>query len=444
MFLSLSVLDEKARTTAQSDRDHSALSTPGDHSHKISKERGFAVSLILFELVCLFFFALKFEMPSPEHKKADKVSTISEYPMYLDVHLMIFVGFGFLMTFLRRYSLSAISLNFIIAVLSLQWGIIVYTMANQIGEDHFTTKLLDIPLLINGDFAAETILISLGAVLGRTTPTQLVWMTFLEVIVYGGNEYLLLKELKITDVGGSVVIHTFGAFFGLAVSFMFGVPSAIEQEHNTSRYNSDMFAMIGTLLLWVYWPSFNAAFSGSDDFQRERAVISTVLCLSGSCTAAFAASKMLSHTKKIDMVHVQNATLAGGIAMGTCSNLAVCPETAIIIGLVVGVASVAGYRYVSPHLEREFRIADTCGVFNLHGMPGLVGGFAGAMVTFLPPMTFMETQGWYQLLAIVTSASIATLSGLIVGYFLSSKQFHQQQLKYEDEEWFSVPDKSDA
>ncbi|CEG38709.1 ammonium transporter 1 [Plasmopara halstedii] len=333
-------------------------------------------------------------------------------------------------------------------------------MANQIGEDHFTTKLLDIPLLINGDFAAETILISLGAVLGRTTPTQLVWMTFLEVIVYGGNEYLLLKELKITDVGGSVVIHTFGAFFGLAVSFMFGVPSAIEQEHNTSRYNSDMFAMIGTLLLWVYWPSFNAAFSGSDDFQRERAVISTVLCLSGSCTAAFAASKMLSHTKKIDMVHVQNATLAGGIAMGTCSNLAVCPETAIIIGLVVGVASVAGYRYVSPHLEREFRIADTCGVFNLHGMPGLVGGFAGAMVTFSAPDDFYgdsltdiyparsyrsaSKQGWYQLLAIVTSASIATLSGLIVGYFLSSKQFHQQQLKYEDEEWFSVPDKSDA
>ncbi|KAL7685334.1 putative blood group Rhesus C/E/D polypeptide, ammonium transporter AmtB-like protein [Plasmopara halstedii] len=356
-------------------------------------------------------------MPSPEHKKADKVSTISEYPMYLDVHLMIFVGFGFLMTFLRRYSLSAISLNFIIAI----------------GEDHFTTKLLDIPLLINGDFAAETILISLGAVLGRTTPTQLVWMTFLEVIVYGGNEYLLLKELKITDVGGSVVIHTFGAFFGLAVSFMFGVPSAIEQEHNTSRYNSDMFAMIGTLLLWVYWPSFNAAFSGSDDFQP---------------------------TQKIDMVHVQNATLAGGIAMGTCSNLAVCPETAIIIGLVVGVASVAGYRYVSPHLEREFRIADTCGVFNLHGMPGLVGGFAGAMVTFSAPDDFYgdsltdiyparsyrsaSKQGWYQLLAIVTSASIATLSGLIVGYFLSSKQFHQQQLKYEDEEWFSVPDKSDA
>ncbi len=38
---------------------------------------------------------------------------------------MIFVGFGFLMTFLRRYGYSAVCFNMVIAVLAIQLSIIV-------------------------------------------------------------------------------------------------------------------------------------------------------------------------------------------------------------------------------------------------------------------------------------------------------------------------------
>ena len=38
---------------------------------------------------------------------------------------MIFIGFGFLMTFLKKYGLSAVSLNFMIAALCIQWHILV-------------------------------------------------------------------------------------------------------------------------------------------------------------------------------------------------------------------------------------------------------------------------------------------------------------------------------
>ena len=40
--------------------------------------------------------------------------------MFQDVHVMIFIGFGFLMTFLKKYGLSAVSLNMLIAVISIQ------------------------------------------------------------------------------------------------------------------------------------------------------------------------------------------------------------------------------------------------------------------------------------------------------------------------------------
>lgn len=35
---------------------------------------------------------------------------------------MIFIGFGFLMTFLQRYGFSSVGFNFLIAAFALQWA----------------------------------------------------------------------------------------------------------------------------------------------------------------------------------------------------------------------------------------------------------------------------------------------------------------------------------
>uniref|UniRef100_M4BG01 Ammonium transporter AmtB-like domain-containing protein n=1 Tax=Hyaloperonospora arabidopsidis (strain Emoy2) TaxID=559515 RepID=M4BG01_HYAAE len=444
-------------TTSPTNADYNIVTTPtASSSSPPTSEKTFVLSLVLFEAVCLLLFGLKFDMPSPETMDAATSGTMSSYPMYMDVHVMIFVGFGFLMTFLRKYSWSAVALTFLLGVLSLQWGIVMVTMAHQILGNHYSTKVLDIPAMINGDFAAGAVLISFGAVLGKITPTQLVWMTFFEIIFYAINEYIVYVTLTVTDAGGSMVIHTFGAVFGLAVTVVLGVPSPRDQVHNTSVYHSDVFAMIGTLFLWMYWPSFNSAMVAEEGFQKERAVISTVLSIAASCASAFAASKILSHSKKFDMVHLQNATLAGGVAMGTTCNLAISPAASITIGLVVGIASVVGYRFVSPRLEQVMRMSDTCGILNLHAMPGVVGGFAGALVTFSASDDYYgdsltsvyaarayrsaTEQGWYQLLAIVSSMGISAASGIVVGLFLKSPLFRQQRIKYDDEEHFHLPE----
>lgn len=136
--------------------------------------------------------------------------------------------------------------------------------------------------------------------------------------------------------------------------------------------------MMGTIFLWMFWPSFNGALSLTYGMSRERIVVNTVLALTASCVAAFSFSALVHPDGKFDMVHIQNATLAGGVAVGSSSDLVIGAWGAIIIGLIAGAISVAGYRYVSPRLEK-WGLHDTCGVHNLHGMPGVLGGLGGCI-----------------------------------------------------------------
>lgn len=66
-----------------------------------------------------------------------------------------------------------------------------------------------------------------------------------------------------------------------------------------------------------------------------------------SIVTAFVFSTMMSHEKKLDMVHVQNSTLAGGVAVGTVCNLMIGGHGAILIGILAGSLSVIGYRYIT-------------------------------------------------------------------------------------------------
>jgi ammonium transporter Rh len=54
-----------------------------------------------------------------------------------------------------------------------------------------STILIDLPLLIDALFAAGAAMISFGAVLGKTSPTQLLWLLVLQVPVYAINAHLV-------------------------------------------------------------------------------------------------------------------------------------------------------------------------------------------------------------------------------------------------------------
>ena len=51
--------------------------------------------------------------------------------------------------------------------------------------------------------------------------------------------------LQAVDVGGSMFVHTFGAYFGLALSRVLHIGDIEESEKEGSAYHSDIFSMIG-------------------------------------------------------------------------------------------------------------------------------------------------------------------------------------------------------
>lgn len=59
----------------------------------------------------------------PEHGHDHEFETQPYYfyAMFQDVHAMMFIGFGFLMTFLRKYGFGALSYNFILCAFGIQW-----------------------------------------------------------------------------------------------------------------------------------------------------------------------------------------------------------------------------------------------------------------------------------------------------------------------------------
>lgn len=212
-------------------------------------------------------------------------------------------------------------------------------------------------------------------------------MATFEVFFYCINEAIVVEIFKIYDIGGSIVIHTFGAFFGLSVALFYQAEDAIKDtaKLNSGNYLSDLVSMIGTLFLYAYWPSFNAAL-GSGTYM-QRAVINTYLSIACSVTASILVSKF-AHGGKLNMEIVLNASLAGGVAVGSAADIIVTPCGSMIAGFIVGSISASGFAYLSPFVKKHILLHDTCGVLNLHGIPGVIGALISAIVAARADVNF--------------------------------------------------------
>ncbi|ERE79850.1 ammonium transporter Rh type C-like protein [Cricetulus griseus] len=398
-------------------------------------------------MVILFGVFMRYDIQADAHwwleKKLKNISSDIEndfyyrYPSLQDVHAMVFVGFGFLMTFLQRYGFSAVGFNFLLAAFGIQWALLMQGWFRFFEEGHI---ILSVENIIEADFCVASTCVAFGAVLGKISPLG-------SCVHTCGEGSTMRKEgervpgpdrplaLQAKDAGGSMTIHTFGAYFGLTVTWIL-YRKNLEQskQRQSSVYHSDLFAMIGTLFLWIFWPSFNSASCFHGDTQH-RAALNTYLSLAASVLTTVAVSSIVHKKGKLDMVHIQNATLAGGVGVGTAAEMMLTPYGALIVGFFCGIISTLGFTYLSPFLESHLRIQDTCGIHNLHGIPGIIGAIVGAVTAaYSSPDVYGEPglvhslgfggykadwtkrmQGSSQIFGLLLTLAMALVGGIIVG-----------------------------
>ena len=104
-----------------------------------------------------------------------------------------------------------------------------------------------------------------------------------------------------------------------------------------------------------------------------RVVVNTVLALTASIFSAFSTSAYY-HKGKFSMEDVLNATLAGGVAIGSTSDMMIAPWQPLLVGFLGGMLSSVGFNTFN------FDFHDSCGVNNLHGLPGILGGLASVVM----------------------------------------------------------------
>ncbi|KAF8355600.1 hypothetical protein PRIPAC_97223, partial [Pristionchus pacificus] len=333
----------------------------------------FTVLMLLVHLLFIVLFGVYvsfdelYAMPTAAN---DNTYLNSKYPYYMGTHVMIFIGFAYLMAFLKRYGYSSISINMLLACLTIEWSVLCRGFFSKDFAEIGTISL-NIDQLLRADFSSACVLISMGVVLGKLSPIQYVIMTLIEVPASTATEHLVMDAFQINDAGGSIVVHVFGAYFGIALSLAFSSKAQRGHEHDCSIYHTDMFAMLGTLFIFVNWPSLNAATAVTAE-EHHRAIINTHLSLVGCTVATFLVCPIFEPRKKFNMVQIANSTIAGGVAIGTCANVVLDPILSLALGSIAGVISVLGYIYLTPYLSERLRLHDTCGLHNLHGNKNII------------------------------------------------------------------------
>lgn len=348
---------------------------------------------------------------------------VAQYNYVIHILAMLLVGFGFLMVFVRRYGFGATTGTYLVVAT----GLPLYMLLRANGVFAHEIAPNTVKALLFAEFAVATALIAMGAVLGRLRVFQYALLALLLVPAYLMNEWLVLDNgMGLTegyqDTAGSVIIHAFGAYFGLGLSLAL-TTARQRMQPIESDATSDRFAMLGSMVLWLFWPSFATAIVPFEEMPQT--VVNTVLALCGATLSTYFLSSYF-HKGKTSMVDMANAALAGGVAIGSTCNI-VSPTGAFAIGLLAGAVSVIGYVFVQPALEARFKIVDTCGVHNLHGLPGLLGAFIAILV--VPGIAVA------QFIGIVFSVTFAFATGLIAGKLI--KATGTTDLAYEDSEAFT-------
>jgi len=230
------------------------------------------------------------------------------------------------------------------------------------------------------------------------------------------------------DFAGGTVVHINAASAGLVGAYLLGKRAGFGKEA-FKPHNLPM-VFTGASILYIGWFGFNAGSASAANGIAALAFLNTVVATAGAILSWTFAEWIVRG--KPSLLGACSGCIAGLVAITPAAGT-VGVGGALIIGLVGGIAGLWGV----VTLKKWLKVDDTCDVFGVHGVCGIVGCLLTGVFTsaslggtgYAEGVT-MGHQVWIQLLSVVitlvwsgVAAFIAfKVAGAIVGLRVPEEQ----------------------
>jgi len=244
-------------------------------------------------------------------------------------------------------------------------------MMKGIGLDSVTGTFSQmIHVAFQCSFACITVALIVGGIAERVRFSAVliftvIWLTFSYIpmahMVWAGG---FLAADGVLDFAGGTVVHINAAIAGLVGAYLLGKRAGFGKEA-FKPHNLPM-VFTGAAILYVGWFGFNAGSASAASPIAALAFLNTVIATAGAILSWTFVEWMVRG--KPSLLGASSGAIAGLVAITpACGTVGV--GGALIIGLVGGATGLWGV----VTLKKWLRVDDTCDVFGVHGVCGIVG-----------------------------------------------------------------------
>lgn len=272
-------------------------------------------------------------------------------------------------------------------------------------------------IAFQGSFACITCCLILGAFAERIRFSavlifMVIWFTFAYIpmahMVWGGG---ILGDEGSLDFAGGTVVHINASVAGLIGAYL--LKNRIGYNREPLKPFNLPYVYLGAAILYIGWFGFNAGSATQADEIASLAFINTVAATAAAVLAWTIAEWVLRG--KPSCLGAASGVIAGLVGITPAAGF-VGVGGAMLIGLICGFAGV----WSVSSLKKMLKIDDTCDVFGVHGVCGIVGCLLTGIFTaeslggigYAQGMNMLSQVG-IQLLSVITCVVWTAIIALI-------------------------------
>ncbi|WP_455756286.1 ammonium transporter [Sulfurimonas sp.] len=265
-------------------------------------------------------------------------------------------------------------------------------------------------------FAATAITIVSGAVAERMKFNAYIFVaimiTALIYPVFGhwswGNGGWL-SELGFKDFAGSTVVHSIGAWIGLAGAIVLGPRLGKFRKGKIIYFapSNHNFIVFGIFILWFAWFGFNAGSIFIYDQSVSKILINTLLAGAFGGFGAYLISLIFKERVGVEI-------FSFGILAGLVGITAGCNEFTTTTSAFVGFIAAIIMFITDQILLKVFKVDDPLSVVSIHGFAGVWGTMSVGFFASLPEEVTRSEFIFIQFLGVGSAFVFAFASGLII------------------------------